>query len=243
MGLQLEHLPREEVAADGGKERKGRECFEPGRFFSNWAQVSFEETNKLLVSIFSGVPAAFVPGAPHWEDCPGLCCNPAGVAKLGSSTAACEVGRGAAGGGDKPWAQLAAPRGRAGIGEGQPPHLYFSPLRSSLCFAQRLLSCSGASWLLLLGLLQKGPPPQLAARVIRAQARVTALLPRRRPGLLSVCFGLERLHGFLSRFSFLNACFNCSKTLIDNYLQQFESLKGFNSCVSGQFISAGVFSP
>lgn len=65
-GVQLEHLPWEEAAADGGKERKGQECFEPGRFSSNWAQVLFEETNKLLVSIFSGVPAAFVPGAPRW---------------------------------------------------------------------------------------------------------------------------------------------------------------------------------
>lgn len=110
-GLQLEHLPREEVAADGGKERKGRECFEPGRFFSNWAQALFEELNKLLVSIFSGVLAAFVPGAPRWEDCPGLCCNPTGVAKLGSSTAACEMGRGAEGDGDKPRAWSAAPWG------------------------------------------------------------------------------------------------------------------------------------
>lgn len=55
MGLQQEHLPWGEAAAGGGGGRNGQQCFEPGRFLGNLAQVSLEEVNKLLVRIFSGV--------------------------------------------------------------------------------------------------------------------------------------------------------------------------------------------
>lgn len=55
MGLQQEHLHWGEAAAGGGGGRKAQQCFEPGRFLSNLAQVSLEEVNKLLVRIFSGV--------------------------------------------------------------------------------------------------------------------------------------------------------------------------------------------
>lgn len=47
----LEHLPQNDVPADGGKERKAQDCFEFGIFFL----VSFEEMNNLFLSIFSGV--------------------------------------------------------------------------------------------------------------------------------------------------------------------------------------------
>lgn len=130
-------------------------------------------------------------------------------------------------------------RGRQHPGGGQPSPPGFSPLQSSLCFLQRLLSRLGAGWLLLRGLLPKGPPGPLAVRVVPAQTRVTALPPSRGPGLLSASFGLERLYGFLSRFCFSNACFNRAK----NTHRRFELLNGFNSCVSGPFISAAVFSP
>lgn len=44
-GLQQEHLP-------WGEGKKGQECFETGRFLSNWTRVSLEEVNKLLVMYF-----------------------------------------------------------------------------------------------------------------------------------------------------------------------------------------------
>lgn len=59
----------------------------------------------------------------------------------------------------------------------------------------------------------------------------------------ALCFGLQGLCTFFSRFCFLNAHFGCSEMLIDSYMQQFGSLNSFNSCMSGQFVSAGVFSP
>lgn len=45
--------------------------------------------------------------------------------------------------------------------------------------------------------------------------------------------------GFVSRTPVSTA----QKTHIESYLRRFELLNGFNSCVSGPFISAAVFSP
>lgn len=123
-------------------------------------------------------------------------------------------------------------------------HVGGSPLTLYLPFTELHVLCAKAFplfWSKLstaAGFAPEGTSPWLTMRVIHAQTWVNALLPCWEPGLLLVWFYI-----FLSRFYFLNACFKCSKMLIDSYLQQFELLNGFNLCISWQFISAGVLSP
>lgn len=56
--------PQKEISADGGRERKAPGRFRFGLVFSFGSWATFKETNRPLVSIFSGVGVAFVLELP-----------------------------------------------------------------------------------------------------------------------------------------------------------------------------------